>query len=342
MNLVDSDILSEIRQFLADKSEVMVVTHFSPDGDAVGSILAFGGILDQLGIPHVMAIDDVCPDKYSFLPGYDKVRNLKEQSLDDSDLNKKGKPVVKRLVTLDIGALPRIGSANDYIDSDTKILNIDHHLTGQTTGHINLVDVEAAATTEILYDLCKALEIPLSDQIRYGIFVGLVTDTGRFRFSNTNLYSFKICGELVDQGVDSGKVMENIFYNQSFEMMCALGMAITTIKRYNNDLLCILGLEEEKYIGDTEGFVEFAASVRGVLISCFYCKMSDGRLKVSLRSRCDIDVSEIARELGGGGHRKAAGFRFDSTSDELRNLLVVKIGKELELLGYTNNSNVSI
>lgn len=322
---MNNQVVNEIRQFLAGDGDVLVVTHFSPDGDAIGSILAFGGILDQLNIKHVLAVDDKCPLKYSILPGFKTIRNLKSDPLTG---------IFSRIVVMDAGSLARAGSANDCIGEDTKILNIDHHFTGSYYGDINVVDVDAASTTEMVYDLCTELNIDMTDQIRYGIFVGLITDTGRFRFSNTNSRSLYICAEMVEQGVNSGLVMENIYYNRPYSMMVALGEAIRSLQQYHDGKFCILGLDDGNYNGDTEGFVEYAASVKGVKVSVFYCQIKSGHFKVSLRSRCDIDVSEIAKRFGGGGHRKAAGFRFDGDSDKLRSLLIDDVGRELASHGY--------
>jgi len=322
---MNEQILREIRRFLSEDGELLVVTHFSPDGDAIGSILAFGGMLDQLNVRHILAVDDKCPLKYSVMPGYESIRDLKSDPLTET---------FSHIVVLDAGALPRIGSANDCVSDETKILNIDHHFTGSYYGDINLIEVDAASTTEIVYDLCNALEVKMTDQICYGIFVGLVTDTGRFRFSNTNSRSLSICGEMVEHGVDSGRVMENIYYNRPYEMMVALGEAIRSLRQFHNGKFCILGLDNGNYNGDTEGFVEYAASVKGVVVSVFYCQINNDYFKVSLRSRCDIDVSEIAKRFGGGGHRKAAGFRFDGKSDGLRSLLIDEVGKELTAHGH--------
>lgn len=319
--IIDSKTTQKIKAFITSGDDLLVVTHFHPDGDAVGSLVAFGGILDQMGASYVLAVDDPCPVKYRFMPGFSKIRNLKSDSLDD---------LFKKVVILDAGALPRIGSAQQYFDHDAEILNIDHHFTGSYYGNINLVDVDASATSEILYDLCKELEIELESQIIYGLYVGILTDTGRLRFSNTNAQALKICGDLVQRGVNPCLVTENIFYNMSLNVLKALAWGLTNLDLHYDGLFSMIYLDLAHYLPDTEEFVEFASSVNGVAIAAFLCEMEKDIFKVSIRSRCRIDVSEVARRLGGGGHRKAAGFRFNGSLEELKEKLLDEIGSEIK------------
>ncbi len=307
----------QIRNFLLSNGDLLVVTHFSPDGDAVGSLLAFGGILDQLGVEYILAIDDVIPEKYNFLPGYELIHSLSEEPIDR---------VFDRVAILDAGALPRIGSAQSCIGKETKVLNIDHHYTGPYYGDINHVDVEACATAEILYDLCIRLGLEINRQIAYGLYVGILADTGRFRFSNTSPRALEICSKLISKGVDPGWITENVYYNQPFESFQALSIALSTLELHHDGLVCLISIDRSYNKNDTEGFVEHAASIKGVVLAAFIKEMSEGFLKVSLRSRCRVDVAEVARKFGGGGHLKAAGFRFVGKKDDL----VKKLLEEFE------------
>ncbi len=310
----------QIRNFLLSNGDLLVVTHFSPDGDAIGSLLAFGGMLDQLGVGYILAIDDVIPEKYNFLPGYELIHNLSEEPINR---------VFNRIVILDAGALPRIGSAQSCIGKETKVLNIDHHYTGPYYGDINHVDVEACATAEILYDLCNQLGLEINQQIAYGLYVGILADTGRFRFSNTSSRALKICGKLVSKGVDPGWITENVYYNQPFESVQALSIALSTLELHHNGLVCLISLDSSYSTNDTEGFVEHAASIKGVALAAFIREMSEGLLKVSLRSRCRVNVAEVAGKFGGGGHIKAAGFRFVGRKNDLVKKLLEELGWQI-------------
>ncbi|MCF7810781.1 bifunctional oligoribonuclease/PAP phosphatase NrnA [bacterium] len=312
----------QIREFIQADGEILVVTHFSPDGDAVGSLLAFGGILDFYGVEHILAIDDDVPEKYGFLPGFEKISNLRKYPLDR---------VFKRVVILDAGSLQRIGSAQSCIGQETTILNIDHHFTGAKYGNLNMVNVSAAATAEILYDLCLKLKIKFSQQIAYGLYVGILTDTGRFRFSNTTHKALTICGSLVKKGVKPGVVAENVYYNLPFDIIQALARVLLTLELHFSGLVCIIRLDRGNMVSDTEGFVEYGSSIRGVVLAVFISEIDHQVFKVSLRSRCDVDVSEVARKFGGGGHLKAAGFRFRGKRSDLTENLLDEFLHQIEI-----------
>jgi len=312
----------QILEYLRLDGKLLAVTHFFPDGDALGSLLAFSGMLDQLGVEHIVAVDDVLPDKYSFLPGFDRIRSLRVNPF---------REIVPRMAVLDAGALARIGSAQDCIGPNTRIINIDHHHTGDDYGHLNLVEVNASATAEILYRLCSRLKLEITPQIAYGLYIGILTDTGRFRYSNTTHQAMDICGDLISKGVNPGWVVENIYYNLPFELVQALARALLTLELHFGGLVCMLSLNRGHYVSDTEGFVEYAASIKGVALAAFVCELEEKLYKVSLRSRCSVDVSQVAQKFGGGGHIKAAGFRFNGTKGELVERLLVELGNQVEV-----------
>ncbi len=319
-----SEFVPQLRQFLTAGEEVLVLTHVFPDGDAVGSVLAFGAMLEQLGVSSVLAIDDAVPDKYRFLPGFEKIVNLKLKPLDRT---------FGRVAVLDAGSLPRVGAGQKGIVPHSRLLNIDHHFTGEDYGELNLVDVNASATSEILYELCEQLGLEITPQIGYGLYVGILTDTGRFRFTNTTPRGMQICSELIAGGIDPGWVTENVFYDMSLEMVRALAGALNNLEMHFNGRAALIGLSHDSHTDDTEGFVEYAASINGVLLAGFYSEMEPGRFKVSLRSRNEIDVCEIATRFGGGGHRKAAGFRFRGTAEDLKMRLLSELQRALETNG---------
>ncbi|MDP8237710.1 MAG: bifunctional oligoribonuclease/PAP phosphatase NrnA [Candidatus Hatepunaea meridiana] len=308
-----NNIFEQIRDYILSDGDLIVVSHFSPDGDAIGSLLAFGEILKQLNNDYILAIDDTLPQKYNFLPGFNQIRNTQE-----SPINR----VFERVVILDAGSLPRIGSVKSCINKQTRILNIDHHFTGPSYGDINYIDVDASATAEILYGLCNFLDIEFTPRIIYGLYVGILTDTGRFRFSNTSARSMEICGDLISKGVDPSWVTENVYYNHPFEYLQTLAEVLLNMKLYFNGLACIISLDQNEKIKDTDGFVEYASSVKGVALAAFIYEREARYYKISLRSRSRIDVSEVAKKFGGGGHKKAAGFLYRGGKDDLiQNLL---------------------
>ncbi len=329
--MIDKKAANEISSFFALEGDTLVVSHYSPDGDSIGCLLAMGSILDQLYCRNTLAIDDECPNKYKFMPGFESIVNLK---------NTKLPKCYEKTIILDAGALARVGKANEYINDNTRILNIDHHFTGKFYGNINYIDVDASATAELIYDLCSILELDITPQIAYGIYVGIITDTGRFRFSNTNDRALQICGEMIERGVDPVKVTENLFFNMPIDVIRSLGWGLSNLSLYMGGVVSILHLDKEHNVSNTEGFVEYATSVEKVLIGIFICETKENEFKISIRSRCSVNVSEIAKKLGGGGHRKAAGFQFEGEYKDLKELLLDEIGLEMQKRNILDDSKV--
>ncbi len=327
LNSKFNPIFVEIRKFFVSREETLVVSHFFPDGDAIGSVIAFSGMLEQWGIPYTLAIDDACPEKYSFLDGFSSIINLKS-----TPLNRK----FDRVVILDAGAISRIGSANDLLAPNCQILNIDHHFTGDIYGNINLVNTDAAATSEILFDLFVALDIEITKKMAMALFTGILTDTGRFRFANTSSHAMHVAAELLTKGVDPGLLTENIYYNLPVSQAGAIAKALNSLEMHLGDRVSMIGLASSDKVTDTEGFVEYAASIKDVLLAAFYCELEPNLYKVSLRSRCDVDVSAVANGFGGGGHKKASGFRFRGDLTSLKAKLIGTLEKYLDADALTH------
>ena len=313
------DLLKNIRDFLLSEGDLLLVTHFNPDGDAIGSMLALGGILDEMNIEYTMAIDDFYPDKYEFMPGIKKIRNLKEEKLEK---------IFSRVIILDAGSLIRIGDAQENIGAETRILNVDHHMTANLNSEINFLDTSASATSEMIYFLA---------QMNYGIYVGIITDTGRFRFSNTTAESLTICGEMISNGVSPTIVSENVFYNLTYDSLRALGWGLSRVELVYNGLIAIISLDLEHLVSETESFIEFSSSIETAIIAIFICEIEEDVFKVSIRSKSRINVCDIAKKMGGGGHKQAAGFRYSGSVVSMRKQLLTEIKTEIDKLSLKSN-----
>ena len=170
----------------------------------------------------------------------------------------------------------------------------------------------------------------IDKQIAYGLYVGILADTGRFRFTNTNARSFKICGEMVEKGVDPSWVTENVYYNQPIDSIQALAATLSSMELHFDGLVSLINLDNQYKQSDSEGFVEHASSVKGVAMAVFVRELDDEVYKVSLRSRCRIDVALVARKFGGGGHLKAAGFRYKGKREKLFMDLLDELGQQIK------------
>jgi phosphoesterase RecJ-like protein len=276
--------------------------HVNPDGDELGSMLGLALGLAPLGQSITLLSQDGVPEILRFLPGAALVQqttNLAEFDLavvlDSGDLNRVG-----------AGVLPIIARAQ-------RVIDIDHHVLAGAFGDIRVLHAQAASTSEIVYALLQALEIPITREVATCLFTGVITDTGSFRFQNVTPNTFLVAADLLNAGAPPAYISENVFENRTFAATKLLGHALAALSeaaegrvvwtRITAQDFAELGATDE----DTEGVVNYARGVRGALVGLLFREMADGKIRVSLRSHEKVNVAEIAQSFGGGGHRMAAG-----------------------------------
>ena len=304
---------------------LLVTTHTDPDGDAVGSMLAMGLALERLGKQTIMYNESPIPAVYQFLPGVGRIgRHL--ETVD----------AVDAVIVLDCGDLSRVGSAAHTIQRIAAVINIDHHVSNNGFGSQCLVDEHACATAEIVYRLIRALDVPLSEAIATCIYTGILTDTGSFRFSNTNAAAFAICQDLMNAGVDPYEVAQRVFGSYSLGRIKLLNLALNSIEISSNGKLSLMTvtrtmLEETRtQQEDVDGLINYARRIEDVRVAALIQEQTNGvttsngriPLHVSLRSDGSVDVAALAGAHGGGGHRSAAGFQAESTVANIKSELL--------------------
>jgi phosphoesterase RecJ-like protein len=312
----------------ADK--LVVVTHEHPDGDALGSLVAMHGVLEAIAKNSLMFIDarDLpLPQEYRFLP----MANLVSSPPDDVD--------DRTIVFLDCGNLER-NPAEAFRRPGTHILNIDHHHDNTRFGTVNLVVPEASCTAEIVWDLMHGLDVLPTREVAEALYVGLITDTGRFMYENTGRRAHLMAAELIDAGVDVHDMYRRVYEGVPYGKLALLARGLANVERYDDGRLTITALSatdfsdsdaEESY---SEGVVDHLRAVQGTRIAALVRDRigddEEGLRKVSLRAGDDrIDVSAIARAQGGGGHRQAAGFNTELSHDELVRFLRDQLAAQL-------------
>jgi phosphoesterase RecJ-like protein len=298
----------------------LLTTHEGPDGDALGSLLAMHHLLGQLGKDSVMflaAKEFPLPIEYRFLP-LEEV--FHEPPADMAD---------RTVVFLDCGNVERMPV--DFLCNDGgHVINIDHHHDNTRFGDLNLVDVDASSTAEIVYELARQMNVELTPEMASALYVGLVTDTGRFSYENTNADTHRIAAALIDAGVDVNDTYRRLYEHVPLEKLRLVSRALDAIERPCGGL-AITYITEADYEATgsgeemTEGIIDFLRSLDGANVAAVIRELgSRGRAarKVSLRSSGDgVDVSAIARVHGGGGHVRAAGFSTDLEKDEIVDFL---------------------
>ncbi len=293
---------------IAAATSVLIGTHLNPDGDALGSALALSHWLDSQGIPNEVLCHHVAPANLEFLPGVDRIRQVPLRS---HDLG----------VVLDLDSTERLGSTAVYFENIPFIV-IDHHVPHEAPGDLRIVDTDAPATALILARLLFAMDADITPGIATCLLTGIVTDTGSFRFRNTTAEALSISARLLELGGDINLVSEEVFQRKPLSSARLLGLVLERMQIECQDRLAFGVLEFADFAEanakdeDTEGFVNELLSIQTVQIAALFRESKPGRVRVSVRSRGDYDVAAVARELGGGGHRNAAGISFESSIEE--------------------------
>ncbi|MFY9468907.1 MAG: bifunctional oligoribonuclease/PAP phosphatase NrnA [Solirubrobacterales bacterium] len=314
---------AEIVKRLHNDDKFLLTTHENPDGDALGSLVSMNAVLQALGKDTVMFMREnefPLPYEYRYLLADDQAIHFEPGDLDE-----------RTVIFLDCGQFERM-DVEFLRRDDLTLINIDHHHDNTMFGTLNMVVGEASCTAELVYSLLKELDVDLNPFIADALYVGLVTDTGRFMYENTGPSAHDMAADLLRNGVDVHRVYVRLFEDQPLAKVQLLARALSTIQRFDGGLVTIVNLTREDFdeTGSeetfTEGIVDFARSVSGTAVGALVRELTgDGRThlsKISVRSSDDrVDVSKIARGFGGGGHRQAAGATTDKTLEEAIELI---------------------
>lgn len=329
MNAVPNSIEAVSRFLQEEADHFLVVAHVNPDGDAIGSTLAIKWMLEALDKSYTLINESNVPEKFRFLPGADEIHTL-DQLVGKS---------FSHVITLDCGDRTRVGEVAKLFAENVRICNIDHHSTNDLFGVVNYVDVQAAATVELLYRLAEHLGLDFSLELATCIYTGLLTDTGSFQFSNTTPEVMRQAAHLMELGVPSAKIADHVMLTNTYSQLKILQRALATLQVSENQKIAWLKVSCQDLedcgatVDDTEGIVQYARGVEGVEVGILFRETSNHQVKVSLRSRSKINVAQIAKQFGGGGHARAAGCILDISSlDEAASQVVKAAEKAWEEL----------
>ncbi len=308
--------LQAIAGALREHDRFLVVTHENPDGDALGSLLAVTLALRSLGKDVVMYLAGGAPlpHEYGFMPLSDLRR---EPPADAAE---------RVLLAVDCAKEERIGDP-DASSRAPLVLNIDHHHDNTRFGDVNLIVPDASSTGEVLRDVMREIGAELSPEVAEPLYIALVTDTGRFQYSNTTAKSLRLAAELVDAGADLHTVFQHVYETVEFAKLKLLARVLERAEVIEGGRIIVSHLLRSDFadVGASEpyseGLIDYLRAVEGAELAVFIREqMGDGAHghKGSLRASIDeLDVSAIARRFGGGGHRQAAGFSSDDTLSEI-------------------------
>ncbi len=318
-------------------SNVLLTTHSRPDGDACGCIVAMSDAMAALGKKSKALMLSPMPEWYKFLfaekvpvLGEDiKIDHLIEGRFGEFDL----------IIIVDTNSYTQLDKFGQYLkQAETSVLIIDHHVTADGLGDVELVDSDAAATALIVYDLLKYAKWSVTEKIAEALFVAVATDTGWFQFRNTDSTVYRACAELIDAGAKPIEIHESLFQNfshQRFKLMVAM---LNTLElhldgRYATQHILQRDFEQTGSTHrDTENLINECQRISTVKAAALFVELKDGKIRCSLRSKGSVDVSEIAAKFGGGGHKMAAATYLPGTLEEAKQLVLAEMTEQFKRL----------
>jgi bifunctional oligoribonuclease and PAP phosphatase NrnA len=301
---------------------VLISAHKSPDGDALGSQLGLMIALQKMGKTVIMHNLDPVPEIYRFLPQNERIRI--------------GKPVQGRydaFIVVDSDP-PRTGLFDGKYPAEI-LINIDHHITNPLSWPLSWLDPAASATGEMIFALIQELGVAIERDIALCLYTAIFTDTGSFRYSNTTPESMKIAATLLEAGADPWLVTENVYESFSYPRLKLLGTVIANMERSVDGRTAWVVVTDDLYrrtgtsAEDTDNFVNFVRSAKGVEVAVLFRQTGSAQYKISMRSKGRVDLSELAQSFGGGGHKNAAGGVLDGTLEDVKKRVLGDVEKSI-------------
>lgn len=314
----------QIGNILKDNNNFAIVSHTSPDGDSMGSMLALYCILKQNNKNADVFIDDVVPERYEFLPFSKSIKTIIEEKHYDC------------VVALDCGDPERLGRCKNLLSKTEIVVNIDHHISNNMYGTVNFIETNASSTGEILFDVFTTNNYLINMDTAACLYTSILTDTGCFKYSNTTSKTLNIAGELIGTGIDFSKIYSDIYDRKSIEQVKLMSKVVSTLDLAFNNRVAFLtlfqgmlkecGAKEE----DASEFINISRDIDGVEVAVFIKEKSSETFRISLRSKSEVDVRLIAEEFGGGGHVRASGCTIEGNYEKIKSILIDEIKKHME------------
>ncbi len=316
----------EIADKLIDAERILLVTHVFPDGDNMGSCLALMRGLKSIGKDVYFYLHGDVPRIYSWLPGSDEIK--------DQLPSKDGAPWL--MVAIDCADMGRMGQPFvEWYETRLTLINIDHHVSNDYYGDIDWVEPDYSSTGEMVIEILDSLGIDLDHELATCIYCAVLTDSGRFGYSNTNLRTISVATRCVEAGANPHKVYTKVYSSRTLAGLKLLKMALGTIKFFAHDAGVAFFVDRAMFdetgtdVSDTENFLETVTQVGELRIVVFFKEITPGIIKASLRCRAPISAYELAAKFKGGGHPRAAGFSFDGTMEEAYDKFLAEAEKVL-------------
>lgn len=321
--MVRTDILNNIADYILESKTILLVVHESPDGDAIGSMLALGATLKLLHKEIVMYSMDVVPKKLRFLADWQEITS-------DQAILSRG---FDAMIMLDCGDRYRAGDFITEYKNYKKLINIDHHASNNRFGDYNFIELNSSSTGEHIYFVIKTLlsrigmeNIP--EEIATDILAAMYDDTGGMRYISTTSKTLRIAAELVDSGANCSYISEHLFFSVSREKMQLTSRVLATLTFDENYKIAYMTMrskdleETGAFSEDSEGLIDFPRAIYGVEVAFLIKETAKDKYKMSFRSRGLVDLNEFCTQFGGGGHKVAAGCTISAPYEEVKKKLL--------------------
>ncbi len=318
------DSYQRLRELVDTRERFLVISHMRPDGDAYGSTLGLALVLRALGKDVVAVNADGLAPLFRFLPGSEMLLATPEKASEADRV----------VIAVDCADSRRLGAVFETWNR-TPDVNIDHHVSNPGYAAVNIVEATLPATAQVLYEIIEALGWPLTADMASNLYVGLMTDTGSFRYRQTTARSFAVATELVEAGADPVFLAQSCYQSYRPARLLLLREVLTSLHFAEQGRIGWFYITPETYArsgatpDETEGLLEYLQAVKAIEAAFVLEEMPDGLTRASLRSRGTVDVNRVCAAFGGGGHKLAAGLRTNRTIPELEPQLLELIAQQL-------------
>ena len=316
------EIFSRAMSLINESKSIYITAHIAPDGDAVGSVFAMYKLLKNMG-----------KDVHVIMPKYsDRFKFLEDINVAEENVKENGYDLC---IVLDCSSIDRVAMIEeDYTKAKRKLV-IDHHVNSKIEADLMVIDSNSPATCQLVYEFLVSQNIKITEEVAKYIYMGIVTDTGSFNYASTTSKTHRIVAELLDTGIDFAYICKMVNDTMKESRLKLIAYAINNIETYkngkikyvkiSNEVLKSFDISEE----DAEGIVNYLRCIEGVHIGIYARELSDGTYKVSMRSNGNVDISEAAIKLGGGGHKNAAGFTLNEEIENVIDEIIEIVGVNL-------------
>lgn len=316
-------IIQEILNTVKNKHSFFITAHLNPDGDTLGSELALRSWLSRLGKKVTVVNVDPVPEIYRFLPGVNLIKK-KNKIVENFDVG----------IVLECSEPERIGGIIDFRKQLGTVISIDHHLSSQSYGDINWFDTQASATAEQIYQLIKNSGRALTYNEALCLYVGILTDTGKFQQKNTTARTHRIVANLLSYGIHPEEIHQKIYTTKSYSTLKLLGLSLSSLELTEGGKIAYQGITKEMYKKlknpeHDEETINYPLTIPQVEISVLFRELKEekNKIKVGFRSRDKVDVHKIAEHFGGGGHHNASGCIIEGNLEKVKKLVLNYVRK---------------